>query len=387
MTEKRGFFDNLKHQLGGSPAPDDVVKAKDPKDPAPKDPAKDAPKDAPKDIPKNTSKDTPKDTPKDSNPKDPKESNPKPATKDPKEPKKDPAKDPAKDSKTKKSKLLDDEDDRLNLDLLRSLLDAADEDDPDDDADDDDATDGSGSDETMSSGVGNVSATINPLKPILKQEGRKTMRMRDRDFYDRIGDLAYYHDRGDELDYSELDAYMKEYKTESLSEVDLIKEIDACLEADYSRFSAVLLDRIANAEAHRPDPVKRLFINKIDKRDTAEYETFEKAAESVKGNPYVTDPKAIFEQVWRQVNPDGTLGARVSEQEVRRYADTLNAKNKGAFLTRMGLEQKTVQQGNQNQQKAYSKPNQGDGKKGNKPGKPNKPSDNSSGAPTSGAGN
>lgn len=367
MSE-RNFFQNLMHNLGGDPGTGEVVPKPDTSKGADsKDPAKDSsnPKDSPKDTPKDAPKDAPKDTPKDA------------ATgaKDPK-----PAKDNPKDSKAKNPKPADD--DKLDLDLLRSLLDAAD--DSDDDADTgatDDATGEAKPDETMSTKIGNVGATINPLKPILKQEGKRNMKMRDRDFYDRIGDLAYYHDRGDEGDYSELDTYMKEYKTEALSETDLIKEIDACLEADFARFSAVLLDRIANAESNRPDPVKRLFINKIDKKDATEYETFEKAAESVKDNPYVTDPKAVFEQVWRQVNPDGTLGARVSEQEIRKYADTLNAKNRGAFLTRMGL----AEQKPQNQQKKPN--NQGDGKKGDKPGKPNKPSDNGSGASTSGAGN
>lgn len=338
----KGFFDNLKHQLGGSPAPDDVIKAKDNKKSDPK----------PEDVPKDDSKgDTLKqDTPKDNQDKTPDQP----------------------------------EDDGVDIDTLLNSLDGiCDADDESDDrCDDNDNNKSVNTDEDMSSSVGNVGATVNPLNPHFpKKGGKRNMKMRDRDFYDRIGDLAYYHDRGDEGDYSELDAYMKEYKTESLSETDLIKEIDANLEADYDRFSALLLDRIANAETHRPDPVKRLFVNKIDTNDITEYETFDQALTSVKDNPYVTDPKSVFEQIWRQVKADGSLGEKVSEQEVRKYADTLNAKNKSAFLSRMGLpEQK------QNHQKQNSgKPDKGKGNKdkGNKP-KSDNGSDNSN---SSNAGN
>lgn len=350
------LFNKLINELGGS-APDDSAKNNqaEGKDTTPKGNPKDASKDTSKDVPKDdAAKTDPKDAPEDTsqnNPQGNDSSSPAPNT--------------PKDDKTGAQ----------DIPTLDAVL-AATSDDSTSGIETDDAKKPTDNSETMSSNIGNVGAQIYPLNPNLsKKGGKRNMKMRDRDFYDRIGDLAYYHDRGDDGDYSELDTYMKEYKAESLSETDLIKEIDAALEADYDRFSAVLLNRIANAEAHRPDPVRRLFVNKIDKNDTTEYETFDQALASVKDNPYVTDPKTVFEQIYRQVKDDGSLGDKVSEQEVRKYADTLNAKNKTTFLNRMGLPEQKPQT-HQNQQKGSGKPDKG--KKDNRSVKP-KNADNSAG--------
>ena len=142
--------------------------------------------------------------------------------------------------------------------------------------------------------------------------------------------------------------------------------------------SAVLVakEAIKRAADNRPLPIKVLFVNKIDKNDNKEYETLDEALASVKDNPYImafaSDPKAVFKQIWRVVNADGSLGGKVSEDAVDHFIDSFDG-DKKALRAKLGR----PEQRQQNQQKAYNKPNQGDGKKGNKPGKPNKPSDNS----------
>ena len=152
--------------------------------------------------------------------------------------------------------------------------------------------------------------------------------------------------------------------------------------------SAVLVakEAIKRAADNRPLPIKVLFVNKIDKNDNKEYETLDEALASVKDNPYImafaSDPKAVFKQIWRVVNADGSLGGKVSEDAVDHFIDSFDG-DKKALRAKLGR----PEQRQQNQQKAYNKPNQGDGKKGNKPGKPNKPSDNSTSTSSSGAGN
>ena len=137
-------------------------------------------------------------------------------------------------------------------------------------------------------------------------------------------------------------------------------------------------EAIKKAADSRPDPVKRLFVNKVDKNDATEYDTWEKAVASVKDNPYVSDPKDVFVQIWRLIDAEGNLGARVTEEDIKKYAESFDG-DREAFLKRMGIVKKPAnsqsQSGN-HQDNNQKQPKPGKGKKPNKGGKPNNHSGN-----------
>lgn len=240
-------------------------------------------------------------------------------------------------------------------------------------------------DESLKTDVNIVGATIPPIpEPADKKEGPDMLT--DYKEYETLGANIYSYDAGKGMSALLRDWLKKTLRREKDLRMEFLAEdLDDYLK-DPNNIELVKA-AIKKAANNRPDQVKRLFVNDVTK-DGVEYDSWDEAVKAFreKLGAYASrlDEKTVFKQIWRIVNPDGTLGKQVNEDEVKRYVDNYDG-DKRALRVRLGLAEPKHAQNNQNQknqsQKGSAKPDKG--KKGTKP---NKNSDNSADS-TSGASN
>ena len=152
--------------------------------------------------------------------------------------------------------------------------------------------------------------------PIRKGEAQ----MRTRGFYEQIGDLAYEYDRTGEISDT-LRGYVKSIITRDESLIDEI--VHDYLPAIVSKNPGMvpMLKKMAEDTAKAHVDVKVLYVNAKDPEDETEYETWDAAKVSIQKeiDNYNVNPADVFQIVWRKIEKDGSLGGRMTADEVGRY--------------------------------------------------------------------